>query len=658
MESPFYKKILLKLSGEALMGDQEFGISSDVITSYAKQIKEIVDLGVEVSIVIGGGNIFRGISGAAQGVDRVTGDHMGMLATVINSLALQNSIEKLGVPTRVQTAIEMPKVAEPFIKRRAQRHLEKGRVVIFGAGTGNPYFTTDTAAALRAIEMETDVVIKATKVDGIYDKDPVKYPDAKKYETVTYNEVLAKDLKVKVPSSEVNKQYEELESSMGDKEQFRRMLQVRGLTKDSLKNQIEENLLIQKTREEFSKNINPTDEEINTYMALYSIPADKKEEAINLYKSEKGAEAFREALLKARKEMQIKDLAPEYENLVEKTAYEEEGFTITNLDLARSIANVMLGQKISKEDAEKQAKEMISRQIKMAKIAKEKGVKVNENLDAISQFQDYYIGLAEKVRDEVKPTDDELLKFFNENKSKYSIPATADAKLIFISVKSAKEDDDLAKEKAEKLLSELTPENFTEKGKSLGNNQDIIYQDLGTFGTKAMVKEFEEALKDVPSNTIVNKVIKTKFGYHVAYVKKNDNNQQWTVEHILIVPYPSEKTVTEKLEKLNKIKADIEAGTLALNDKIDEDVIQSFDAKGITPDGIIPDFVYSPEIAKAVFSTELNKVGIINPNKATIVVFQKTKEVKADDANFDKSKEQVKSDYINKKVVEYMSKLF
>jgi len=196
MESPFYKKILLKLSGEALMGDQEFGISSDVITSYAKQIKEIVDLGVEVSIVIGGGNIFRGISGAAQGVDRVTGDHMGMLATVINSLALQNSIEKLGVPTRVQTAIEMPKIAEPFIKRRAQRHLEKGRVVIFGAGTGNPYFTTDTAAALRAIEMGTDVVIKATKVDGIYDKDPVKFADAKKYEKVTYNEVLAKDLKV------------------------------------------------------------------------------------------------------------------------------------------------------------------------------------------------------------------------------------------------------------------------------------------------------------------------------------------------------------------------------------------------------------------------------------------------------------------------------
>lgn len=194
--TPVYKRILLKLSGEALMGDQEFGICSEVISSYARQIKEIVDLGVEVGIVIGGGNIFRGLSGEEQGMDRVTGDHMGMLATVINSLALQNSIEKLGVTTRVLTAIEMPQIAEPYIRRRAERHLEKGRVVIFGAGTGNPYFTTDTAAVLRAIEINADVVIKATKVDGIYDKDPVKYPDAVKYDTVTYSEVLNKNLKV------------------------------------------------------------------------------------------------------------------------------------------------------------------------------------------------------------------------------------------------------------------------------------------------------------------------------------------------------------------------------------------------------------------------------------------------------------------------------
>ncbi|MBP6063224.1 MAG: UMP kinase [Fusobacteriaceae bacterium] len=196
MSNLMYKRVLLKLSGEALMGDQEFGISSDVITSYARQIKEVVDLGIELAIVIGGGNIFRGLSGSTQGIDRVTGDHMGMLATVINSLALQNAIEKLGVSTRVQSAIEMEKIAEPFIKRRAQRHLEKGRVVIFGGGTGNPYFTTDTAAALRAIEINADIVMKATKVDGIYDKDPMKYSDAVKYKEVTYTEVLNKDLKV------------------------------------------------------------------------------------------------------------------------------------------------------------------------------------------------------------------------------------------------------------------------------------------------------------------------------------------------------------------------------------------------------------------------------------------------------------------------------
>lgn len=469
---------------------------------------------------------------------------------------------------------------------------------------------------------------------------------------------LAKSLKVKVPSSEVNTQYEELESSMGDKEQFRRMLQVQGLTKDSLKNKIEENLLMQKTKEEFAKNINPTDEEINTYMSLYSIPSDKKEDAISLYKMEKGEEAFKLALTKARKEMQVKDLAAEYENLVEKVAYEEDGFKITNLDLAKTMATIMINQKATKEQAEELAKNIITKQIKVAKLAKDKGVQVNEELDLMSQLQEYAVGLSEKVREEIKPTDAELESFFNANKSRYNVSETADAKLVFLTIKSTKEDDEVAKEKAEKLLAELTPENFTEKGKSLGNNQDIIYQDLGTFGTKAMVKEFEEALNNVPSNTIVNKVIKTKFGYHVAYVKKNDNNQQWSVEHILIVPYPSEKTVTEKLEKLNKLKVDIEAGTLALNDKIDEDAIQSFDAKGITPDGAIPDFVYSPEIAKAVYETPLNKVGIINPNKSTIVIFQKTKEVKAQEANFTNLKEDVKKDYINKKVAEYMSKLF
>ena len=191
-----YQRILIKLSGEALGGESGVGINPDAVQSMALQIQEVRDLGVQVVIVIGGGNIFRGLSGSERGIERATGDYMGMLATVINSLALQDALEKLGVATRVQTAITMHQVAEPFIRRRAERHLEKGRVVIFGAGTGNPYFSTDTAAALRANEIGAEVILKATKVDGIYDSDPKKNPKAKRYDQISYLEALQKQLKV------------------------------------------------------------------------------------------------------------------------------------------------------------------------------------------------------------------------------------------------------------------------------------------------------------------------------------------------------------------------------------------------------------------------------------------------------------------------------
>jgi uridylate kinase len=191
-----YKRILLKLSGEALMGAQQYGIDTSVVMQYAAEIKALVEKKVEVAIVIGGGNIYRGIQATASGIDRVQGDYMGMLATVINSMALQSGLEKLGVNTRLLTALEIRQVAEPFIKRRAVRHLEKGRVVIFGAGTGNPYFTTDTAAALRATEIEANVILKGTRVDGIYDSDPEKNPNAKKYTNLTYADAISQKLNV------------------------------------------------------------------------------------------------------------------------------------------------------------------------------------------------------------------------------------------------------------------------------------------------------------------------------------------------------------------------------------------------------------------------------------------------------------------------------
>ena len=191
-----YKRILLKLSGEALMGDRQYGIDPKRLNEYALEIKEVVEKGIEVAIVIGGGNIFRGVSGAANGMDRVQGDHMGMLATCINGLALQSALEDNGVYTRLQTALEIKEIAEPYIKRRAIRHLEKGRVVIFGAGTGNPYFTTDTAAVLRSIEVGADAILKGTRVDGIYDTDPEKNKSAVKFETITFKDVIKKGLKV------------------------------------------------------------------------------------------------------------------------------------------------------------------------------------------------------------------------------------------------------------------------------------------------------------------------------------------------------------------------------------------------------------------------------------------------------------------------------
>jgi uridylate kinase len=193
---PIYKKILLKLSGEALMGDQSYGIDPATVQFMAAEIKKVYDMGLQISVVIGGGNIFRGVEASVKGMERASADYMGMLATVINALTLQNSLEKLGLETRVQSAIEMRELAESYIRRKAVRHLEKGRIVIFAAGTGNPYFTTDTAAALRAMEIGAEVILKGTKVDGVYTADPAKDPAAKKYDVISYFDVIKQDLKV------------------------------------------------------------------------------------------------------------------------------------------------------------------------------------------------------------------------------------------------------------------------------------------------------------------------------------------------------------------------------------------------------------------------------------------------------------------------------
>ncbi|MCI7223039.1 MULTISPECIES: SurA N-terminal domain-containing protein [Fusobacterium] len=476
---------------------------------------------------------------------------------------------------------------------------------------------------------------------------------------------IAKKLKVKVPSSEVEEQFKQIEDSIGDKDQFRRMLEFQGLTKDSYKAKIEENLLLTKTIEAFSNEIKPTEEEIKKYYDLTinnrNVEYDSvKEQIIKEIKSTEGLKKYAEALNLAKKEAKIKDIATEYQTLLETTAYEEENFVITNLDLAMQTITEILQKKAStKEEAEKLAKEDISKMIKIAKISKDKGVVVPENLSMLAKFDEYQRGLIFKLRDEVKFTDEELKNFFNTYKSRYEIKASAEANFAFGSIKASKEDEEIAKNKAEAVLKAVNKENFEEYGKSLSKDEGYLFEDLGTFSKGMMVKEFEEAVSASEPNSIVKNIVKTEFGYHIIFVKESTGKDEgWTASHILVRVIPSEKTIAEKMEKINKIKDDINNGIVSFSEvpKLDEDIVQSILIKGITPDGLIPNLGYNPEIAKEIFETPLNEVKV-KESANGIILFQKVKEIKPEAADFEKAKDTVKNDYINYKAAEYMKKL-
>ncbi|MDD7391580.1 MAG: SurA N-terminal domain-containing protein [Fusobacterium gastrosuis] len=476
---------------------------------------------------------------------------------------------------------------------------------------------------------------------------------------------IAKKLKVKVPSSEVEEQFKQIEDSIGDKDQFRRMLEFQGLTKDSYKAKIEENLLLTKTIEAFSNEIKPTEEEIKKYYDLTinnrNVEYDSvKEQIIKEIKSTEGLKKYAEALNLAKKEAKIKDIATEYQTLLETTAYEEESFVITNLDLAMQTITEILQKKAStKEEAEKLAKEDISKMIKIAKISKDKGVVVPENLSMLAKFDEYQRGLIFKLRDEVKFTDEELKNFFNTYKSRYEIKASAEANFAFGSIKASKEDEEIAKNKAEAVLKAVNKENFEEYGKSLSKDEGYLFEDLGTFSKGMMVKEFEEAVSASEPNSIVKNIVKTEFGYHIIFVKESTGKDEgWTASHILVRVIPSEKTIAEKMEKINKIKDDINNGIVSFSEvpKLDEDIVQSILIKGITPDGLIPNLGYNPEIAKEIFETPLNEVKV-KESANGIILFQKVKEIKPEAADFEKAKDTVKNDYINYKAAEYMKKL-
>lgn len=476
---------------------------------------------------------------------------------------------------------------------------------------------------------------------------------------------LAKKLKIKVPSSEVEQEFKRAEEAIGDKEQFKRMLEFQGFSKDSYKAKIEENLLLTKTVEFFSNEVKPTDEELkdyyNTVINNRNIDFDAaKEQIIEDIKTEKGLKKYAETLNIAKKEAKFSDVATEYQSLLEVTAYEEEGFTISNLDLAlQTVAEILQKKADTKEKAEKLAKDNITKQIKVAKIAQEKGIVVSENLGTLNKLEEYQYELVKKYREEVKPTEEQLKTFFNTNKSRYEIKSSADANFAFATIKPSKEDENIAKQKAEEILKAVNKENFEEYGKNLLREDGYLYEDLGTFSKGMMVKEFEEAVSSTEANSIVKNVVKTQFGYHIILVKEsNTKDGNWSASHILVMINPSQKTIDDKMEKINKIKDDINAGTIAFSEiqKLDEDIVQSILIKGISPEGLIPNLGYSPEITKEIFASPLNEVKVVI-NGAGVLLYQKVKEVKAESANFDKAKDIVKNDYINQKAAEYMKKL-
>lgn len=473
---------------------------------------------------------------------------------------------------------------------------------------------------------------------------------------------IAKKLKIKVSDAEVNEVYKEVENSIGDKEQFVRMLEYQGLTKNSYKENIREELLLKKIVENFINDYKPSDEEISEYYSYYPNGdlASAKEEIENYLKKVGGSKKYSQTIEELRKDMKLEEVSSEYQDLVEKELYKEKDFSITNLEFAKLTLNTILSNMLTKEKAEESVKELIKSEVKVAEIAKEKGVEVNEKLSSLSQFEEYKLGLLEKVKQEIKVDDTELLNYFNKNVTRYDIKDSADVNMAFINIKPSEEDEKIAKEKAEEILKRVTKDNFEEEGQKIAEAEDCIYENLGTFSKGKMVKEFENAVRETPSGTILNKVVKTGFGYHIIYVKENNSKEEkWTASHILVRALPSEKTMNLKMEKLNKIKDDLEKGLVKFADitKLDENIVQTLEIKGVTPDGNIPNFGNSKEMTDRIFKLPINGVEIVKFNPG-IILFQKFAEVKAEKADFQKIKDRVKQDYLNYKAKEYIANIF
>lgn len=514
---------------------------------------------------------------------------------------------------------------------------------------------------------------KATMIDG-YSKYLGDKIDRSLIDIIAFNEVvnknitlkIADDLKVKVPGSEVSEQYDRIESSIGNREQFKRMLQVQGYTRKSFKEELEKNLIVAKTLEKIRENVVPTEAEIkefydeNQYTMFNGKKLDEvKDSIVKELKEIKGNEEYAVLLEQYRNKIKLDNIADEYSAYVEKPELESDGFVVTNLDMARKTLQNLFLTNGDREKARELSKEYYNNQFKLAKEAVARGIKVDENLPLDYKFAEYNRELFENIKNSLNPTDEQLKEFFNKNRMAYDVFPSSDAYIAILKVDPSEADKAAAKEKANELLKKLTVENFADMARENTDEPNSNGGDLGWFSKKDMVEPFQKAVFEGEVGKIYPEPVETVFGQHLIYIAdRNDEEERARASHILVTPKISQETLEQKEKELGALKAKLIENKVKFEDlaKENKDVLHSGLYSNINDAGYIPNLGYNSDLTKLIFKAPLNKIetAVIND---TIFIFEKVKEVKYKAADFNENKAKIKDDYLNYQSQEEMKKL-
>lgn len=514
---------------------------------------------------------------------------------------------------------------------------------------------------------------KATMIDG-YSKYLGDKIDRSLIDIIAFNEVvnknitlkIADDLKVKVPGSEVSEQYDRIESSIGNREQFKRMLQVQGYTRKSFKEELEKNLIVAKTLEKIRENVVPTEDEIkefydeNQYTMFNGKKLDEvKDSIVKELKEIKGNEEYAVLLEQYRNKIKLDNIADEYSAYVEKPELESDGFVVTNLDMARKTLQNLFLTNGDREKARELSKEYYDNQFKLAKEAVARGIKVDENLPLDYKFAEYNRELFENIKNSLNPTDEQLKEFFNKNRMAYDVFPSSDAYIAILKVDPSEADKAAAKEKANELLKKLTVENFADMARENTDEPNSNGGDLGWFSKKDMVEPFQKAVFEGEVGKIYPEPVETVFGQHLIYIAdRNDEEERAKASHILVTPKISQETLEQKEKELGALKAKLIENKVKFEDlaKENKDVLHSGLYSNINDAGYIPNLGYNSDLTKFIFKAPINKIetAVIND---TIFIFEKVKEVKYKAADFNENKAKIKDDYLNYQSQEEMKKL-